>query len=177
MRVLVIVLASLLALVAVVWIWGSLVPRDHVASRSIYLASATPDEVWATLTDFSKYGTWAPEVTGTKRLPDQNGHAVWALEGDWAMPLELEVIEPPRLLVTRIADSKLPFGGTWTWELAPENQGTRVVVTEHGQIKAPIFRLLSRFVFGYTSTIDSYLKALAKRFGTTATPTAPPGMA
>jgi hypothetical protein len=177
MRIVVIVLASLLVLLAVVWICGSIVPRGHVASRSIYLAGAKPDEVWKTLADFSEYGAWAPEVTGTKRLPDQNGNPVWSLEGKWAMPLELEVIEPPRMLVTRIADPKLPFGGTWTWEISPENEGTRIVVTEHGDIKSPIFRLLSRYVFGYTSTLDTYLKALAKRFGATATPTAPPGMA
>ena len=175
MRIVIIVLASLVGLFAIVWVCGLLIPSTHEASRSIYLAK-TPEEVWLTLSDFSNYAKWAPEVTGTRRLPDQNGHRVWMLEGKWAMPLELEAVETPRMLVTRIADPKLPFGGTWTWLLTPENTGTRIVVTERGEIKSPIFRLMTRFT-GYTSTMDTYLKALAKHFGENATPTAPPGVA
>jgi hypothetical protein len=116
-------------------------------------------------------------VTGTKRLPDENGHAVWQLEGKWAMPMALDLVETPRQLVTRIADAKLPFGGTWTWDLSPENGGTRVVVTERGVIRSPIFRLMSRFIFGYTGTMDAYLNALAKHFGESAAPGPPPGNA
>ena len=176
MRILVIILASLLGLIALVFVCGMLVPANHLASRSIHLDKSR-EEVWLTVSDFEHYSTWAPMVTGTKRLPDENGHAVWQLEGKWAMPMALDLVETPRQLVTRIADPKLPFGGTWTWDLTPENGGTRVVITEHGVIRSPIFRLLSRFVFGYTSTMDAYLAALAKHFGESAKPGPPPGNA
>ena len=176
MRILVIVLASLVGLLALVFVCGMMIPATHVASRSILL-SKPQDEVWLVLSDFSKYSTWAPAVSGTKRLPDQDGHPVWSLEGKWAMPLALDVVETPRQLVTRIADPKLPFGGTWTWDLSPENGGTRIVVTERGEIRSPIFRLLSRFIFGYNATIDAYLEALAKHFGEAAKPGPPPGAA
>jgi hypothetical protein len=176
MKIVVAILAVLVGLVALVFLCGMLIPANHVASRSIHL-NQPRDQVWLTISDFEHYASWAPQVTGTKRLPDDNGHAVWQLEGKWAMPMALDEVETPRQLVTRIADPKLPFGGTWTWELAPENGGTRVIVTERGVIRSPIFRVLSRFVFGYNGTMDAYLNALAKHFGESATPGPPPGNA
>lgn len=176
MKIVVAILAVLVTLVAVVFVCGMLLPESHVASRSIHL-DKPQDQVWLTVSDFEHYATWAPEVTGTKRLPDENGHPVWQLEGKWAMPMALDEVETPRQLVTRIADPKLPFGGTWTWDLSPENGGTRVTVTERGVIRSAIFRVLSRFVFGYTATMDTYLNALAKHFGESAKPGPPPGNA
>jgi uncharacterized protein YndB with AHSA1/START domain len=176
MKIVVAILAVLVGLVALVFICGMLIPANHVASRSIHLDHSR-DEVWLTVSDFEHYASWAPQVTGTRRLPDDNGHPVWQLEGKWAMPMALDEVETPRQLVTRIADPKLPFGGTWTWELAPENGGTRVIVTERGVIRSPILRVLSRFVFGYNGTMDAYLNALAKHFGESATPGPPPGNA
>lgn len=79
----------------------------------------------------------------------------------------METVEmlPPSRLVGRIADPKLPFGGTWTFEITPTPEGANLRITERGWVSNPMFRLLSRFVFGYTSTIDSYLRSLAKKFG------------
>lgn len=44
---------------------------------------------------------------------------------------------------------------------------------EEGEIYNPIFRCLARFVFGYTSSLESYLKSLGGKFGEEVTPTAP----
>lgn len=78
---------------------------------------------------------------------------------------EYEIVEqvPPRRLVTRVADPDLPYGGTWTFELAPEAPGTRLTITERGQVHNPIFRVLARFVFGYAATMESYLDELEAR--------------
>ena len=38
-------------------------------------------------------------------------------------------------------------------------------ITEDGQVHNPIFRFMSRFVFGYTATIDGFLKDLHAKFG------------
>ena len=53
---------------------------------------------------------------------------------------------------------------TWTFELAADADGTRVTLTERGEVDNPIFRFLSRFVFGQTGTIDSCLRALEAKF-------------
>jgi hypothetical protein len=47
-----------------------------------------------------------------------------------------------------------------------------VTITERGLVGNPIFRFVSRFVIGQTATMDSYLRALGKRFGEEVTPAA-----
>ena len=73
---------------------------------------------------------------------------------------------PDRRVVTTIVDEGQPFGGRWTFELEPESEGaaTRVTITEDGWVNPPIFRVLSRYVFGHTATIEAYLGNLEKRF-------------
>ena len=77
-------------------------------------------------------------------------------------PYEIVEQAPPSRLVTRVADG-LPYGGTWTFELAPEGGGTRLTITEHGEVYNPIFRVLARFVFGHAATMEAYLEDLAAR--------------
>jgi len=45
----------------------------------------------------------------------------------------------------------------------PQAAGLRI--REVGEIYNPLFRFLARFFFGYTGTIDAYLKSMAKKFG------------
>jgi hypothetical protein len=80
------------------------------------------------------------------------------------------VMVPPRALVTRIADPKLPFGGTWTYEISsPPDGGSQLRITEDGEIYNPIFRFVSRFVLGYSRTQEEYLQALGAKFGQSVT--------
>ena len=67
--------------------------------------------------------------------------------------------------LTRIADDTLPFGGTWTFELAPEGTGTRLRITERGFVKPPPFRFIAKFFLGYTKTIEGYLGDLSQKTG------------
>ncbi len=58
----------------------------------------------------------------------------------------------------------MPFGGTWTYVLVPDVAGTRLTITEDGEVYNPLFRFLSRFVFSQTATIDTYLRHLEAAF-------------
>ena len=60
---------------------------------------------------------------------------------------------------------KLNIGGTWTYELREQDGGTLVTVTEDGEICNPFFRVMSKLVFGYHRTQESYLNALGQKFG------------
>jgi hypothetical protein len=87
------------------------------------------------------------------------------------MPLVVERSVPQELLVGRIADDELPFGGTWTHRLEPlPGGGTRLATTEDGHIEPALFRLMAKLVFGYHRTLNDYQKALAAKFGEQATP-------
>ena len=156
----------LVALVALMALVGAFVPREHRATSSVTLRQP-PDSVWNVVRDLGGVTAWWPEMKQAERLPDRDGHEVWRQKtGGFDMTLVVTESQGPRRLVTRIdAPEGAAFGGTWTYELAPAGDVTRVSVTEAGWIANPIFRFLSRFVFGYYGTLDGYLKGLGKRFG------------
>ena len=89
------------------------------------------------------------------------------------MTLAVETFEPPRRLVARIADKDLPYGGAWEYvvsaDSADENR-TLVTITERGYVSNPIFRFVSRFFIGHYSTLESYVRALGRKFGGDVTP-------
>ena len=157
---------ALVVLVAVIALIGALLPKGHVASRTAQFREP-PEVLWRVITDYVGSVSWRRDVQEVTRLPDQNGHPVWRETDKRGQGLVLETVEsaPPRRLVRRIADPSLPFGGTWTYDLAPLTGGTSLTITENGEVYNPIFRFLSRFIFGHAATIDSYLKALGKKFG------------
>jgi hypothetical protein len=76
--------------------------------------------------------------------------------GSESLGFEMNSSSPPTRLVTRITDEGIPFGGGWTFELAPARDGTSLTITERGSVYNPLFRFVSRFVMGHTKTIDEY---------------------
>jgi hypothetical protein len=144
---------------------GWILPKDHVATR-LGRYRQPPQAIWKAITDVDAMPSWREGLKSVKRLPDKNGlpaHVEVTATGE--IPMETVEMTPLRRLVGRIADPKLPFGGTWTFEIAPAAEGSTLRITENGYVTNPVFRFLSRFVFGYTATIESYLKSLAKKFG------------
>ena len=156
---------AIIGLVALVALIGSLLPKNHVASRTARLQQP-PEAVWQVITDFAAQPSWQSDLRGVERLPDQNGHPVWK-EIRKGGPLILENVEftPPRRMVRRIADPSLPFGGNWTYQIEPSAGGCTLTITENGEVYNPIFRFVSRFLMDQASTIEAYLKALGKKLG------------
>jgi len=144
---------------------GLLLPQAHVASSSVLIRQPI-DSVWRVVRTFDEYDAWWPEVSSVERLPDRNGQEVWTLrQPTGELPMQVIESTAAERLVTRIADDNLPFGGTWTYELREQDGGTLVTVTEDGEIYNPFFRVMSKLIFGYHRTQESYLSALAQKFG------------
>ncbi len=155
------VLAGLIVLITLI---GALLPRDHVATR-IGRYRQPPEAIWKAITDVDAMPSWREGLKSVERLPDREGLPVHLeVTSSGKIPFETMEMAPPQKLVTRIADPKLPFGGTWTFEIAPTAEGATLRITERGYVTNPFFRFMSRFVFGQTSTMESYLKSLAKKF-------------
>ena len=160
----------LLAIVAIVVVViglvagiGATLPESHVATRSTDL-SATPEKVWAIITDPANYPAWRGDVTKVEQI--QGDPLKWAeYSGGDKITYEADAFEPPSHFVARIADPDLPFGGRWDYRVEPAGPGSRITITEHGEVYNPIFRFVSRFVMGHTATIDKYLTALAAKTG------------
>jgi uncharacterized protein YndB with AHSA1/START domain len=165
MKWILLVLGVLIASLILIMLIGWLLPREHVASREGRYRQP-PEAIWKAITDVDAMPSWREGLKGVKRLPDRNGlpaHVEISSMGE--IPMETVEMLPPRRMVGCIADPKLPFGGTWTFEITPTPEGANLRITERGWVSNPLFRFLSRFVFGYTGTIESYLKSLAKKFG------------
>ena len=164
-RTLVVVAAAVAVLIAVVLLVGALLPPTHVAAVAADFR-APRDSIWATLTDVSAFPRWRDDVTRVEELPSRNGHRAWRETGEFGtITFETVEAEAPHRLVSRIADDSLPFGGSWTYEIAATPAGTTVTITERGEVRNILFRVMSRFVFGHTSTMEGVLHSLGRKFG------------
>jgi hypothetical protein len=155
------VAGGLVGLVLVMALIGLALPRDHVAARRTVLAKP-PGEVWAALTDLDAQPRWR---RGLQRIEQADPKRF--TEHTRRGKIAYEVVEdrPRELRITRIADAKLPFGGRWIYELAPEGAGTRLTITEDGFIKNPVFRFLARTVFSTAATIEQLMTDLGQHLG------------
>ncbi len=172
MKWVLIVIGGIVALVALMALIGAFISRDHRATSTISLR-LPPDSVWKVVRDIGGAPAWFSAMQKSERLPDRAGHEVWRQKlSGFDVPIIVLESSPPRKLVTQIDPTAAgAFGGTWTYELSPDSTGTRVSVTEAGWIGNPIFRFMSRFLFGYYGSLDKYLQALGTRFGETVRPT------
>ena len=131
---------ALIAIVGVVALIGYFLPVSHEVSRSADF-SKPPQEVFALVSDLPNYKLWWP----------QNETKVAVVES-----------VPPTRFITKIID-ETAFGGTWTMDIAPTPTGSRLTITERGEVYNVIFRTLSKFVLGHTATMDSCLTAAQKK--------------
>ena len=131
---------TFVAIVGVIALVGYFLPVGHEASRSAEF-NKPPDQVFALVSNPNTYQSWWDGAT-----------------------VKSEVVEsaPPSRIVTRVI-GETQFGGTWTMEIVPTPTGSRLTITERGEIYNVVFRTLSKFVFGYTSTMESCLAAAQKK--------------
>lgn len=165
MRYALIVLALLVLLGVIVVVIGYRLPVAHTATNAVQL-EASPESVFALISTPENYPAWRDvkkvDVTteqGVTRFREDGSNGV--------ILFEITEKVPPRRFVTKIADKKLPFGGRWVYEVTAKGTGSELRITEEGEIYNPIFRFVSRFMMGYTATIDAYLKAVQKRLNRT----------
>jgi len=131
---------ALVGVIGVIALVGYFLPVVHEASRSAEIKTP-PDQVFALIADPNTYNSW------------------W----DGA-EVKTEVVErvPPTKLVTKIV-GETQFGGTWTIDIAPTPNGSRLTLTERGEIYNPIFRALAKYAFGHAGTMESFLEAAKKK--------------
>ena len=160
---LLIIAASLIGLVVLTALVGMFLPKGHRASRTVTFP-APPAAVFATITDVARYPEWRTDVTKVEVMPDDGNGLLFREYGkQGAIAMRVEASERDSRLLVRIADSSLPFGGTWTYILKPAGKGTELTITEDGEIYNPIFRVMSKIVFSPYATIDAYMEGLRKR--------------
>jgi uncharacterized protein YndB with AHSA1/START domain len=164
-RITLAVVGFLLAVVGLMAAVGSMLPVAHRATREASYP-VSRDSLFVLITDVPRFPSWRSGVQRVEPRPPVEGRSRWReVGGDGEILYELVETVPGRRVVIRIADPDLPFGGTWTYELADSAPGTRLRITEDGEVHNPIFRFMSRYVFGHHSAIERYLADLAAVVG------------
>ena len=163
--------AGLVGVIGLMALAGYFMPREHVASRKAHFKQK-PEAIWPLLAEPAMATSWRTDIVSVEMLPDQNGHAMW--KEKWrngtVLLMERTEFQPQKRLQTRIANTDLAFGGTWTFELQAEGDGSQLRITENGIVNNVIFRFLSRVVFGQTGSIEGFLRLAGAKFGETVTP-------
>lgn len=124
---------AIFAMVAV----GFFLPRDHIAAGSENF-TADPEKLFDLAVELQTASDVKTRVT--------------------------EEVRPKRRVTEIIEGKGAAFGGTWTLEIETADEGrTRLKITERGKVYNPLFRFLSKFVFGHHATIETFLKTLRQR--------------
>ena len=160
------VVVGLVALIAIAAVVGMMLPKAHEAWKA-QSYRAKPEQVFAVVSDFAKYPEWRMGVTRVDVTGGGTSPVVTEHGSNGVIPYKIEVLQPPSKMVMRIADPDVSFGGTWTFEIKPEDSGSELLITENGEIYNPLFRVMSKLFFSPTATIETYLADLQKRLGET----------
>ena len=141
---------------------GVFLPLNHVASRTVTIA-APPERVFAAISDIDRFMTWRTGLKSVERLPD-DGKGARFLEksSNGEILFRIETFEPNSRMVTRIADPRLPFGGSWTYVVTPVVGGYQLTITEAGEVYNVFFRTMQKLFFSPYKTIDTYQADLKK---------------
>jgi uncharacterized protein YndB with AHSA1/START domain len=144
---------------------GALLPADH-QSRRTGRFRRPPRAVWDVISNVDAYSEWRSDIERIERLPNSGGQARWKEHSrNQAITFQMVESKPTSKMVTKITDKELPFGGKWTFTLEATSDGCTLTIVEDGEIRNPLFRFMSRFIFGYSGTIDAYFESLAKKLG------------
>jgi len=164
MRIAAWILGPIVGIILLIVVIGWSLPVDHHVSReaSFHVPS---ESLFAVISSPADFPRWKTGVKRVELLPDELGHARFReVSSNGAILYEIDRAIPNTQWVTRIADKSLPFGGTWTYDLTPNRDGTTLRITEDGEVYNPVFRFVSRYVMGQTATMDQYLADAQRRF-------------
>ena len=153
------VIALLAVLVVAV---GFTLPERHRAVVRAHYAQPV-EAVHHAIIDVAAAPTWRAGVDSVRILTQQP--LTWREYTEWGALTMTMVETSSNRIVSRIVDTGEGFGGTWTFELEPDAGGTALTIAEDGEVYNPIFRFMSRFVFGYYGGLESYAASLGRKFG------------
>jgi hypothetical protein len=171
-RVLIVIVALLVALVLAVVVIGAMLPEQHVASRTLKTRQQ-PQALWDAINDHANEPKWRTDVEVVQSLGERGGKPVWQEKYKDGNQLSLMTTEsqPPRRMVRELVDLDGPFSGRWEIDIQSISEGSStptgstIKITEIGQVSNPVFRFVSRFVIGHTTQMEKYLTDLAAKFG------------
>jgi len=142
----------------------SFLPVKHSVTREVTF-KVSAERLFALISTPLDFPKWRTGVRSVEMLPTGGGLPKWIeVSKHGTITFAITQSVPGVELTTVIADKSLPFGGSWTYVLAPAGaDATTLRITEDGEVYNVFFRFMSRFVFGQASTIERYLEDVRGR--------------
>jgi uncharacterized protein YndB with AHSA1/START domain len=165
MKIIWIILGCAAGVFLIVLIFGLLQPVKHSVTRAVVVRQK-PEVVFALLEDAAALPSWSTSVAKCETLPAAQGKPSFRCTLKWgSMQMIITQIErdPPKRLVNSMTREGGPVLGTWTYQIAPEGGGSRVSITEEGELKNPIYRAMSR-LRGLDANLNQTLNDLTRKF-------------
>lgn len=151
----------ILALAALIFAIGLLLPKQHEFVKEAYLKSP-PEKVFQVITDFEGQTPWRSDVKEIRVID----HNTWTEVPKNGTPItfrtkqkvenqifEIEIIEPKS------------FNGFWVGTFEQTPTGTKVLFKEVVIIKNPFFRVLSSIFVDLNKTMEVYMNNLKNKLG------------
>ncbi len=158
-------MALMVSLVMAILVGGLATPRKHVAGRTIVLRAA-PERVWALIRTVKAYPNWREEIMNVEEMAGNDPRPAWTEIGRQKSLSYMAVIDdPPYRFTARILDDDLGYSGEWQYVIAPTAEGTRLTITEHGEVGNLVFRFIRTHLMGHTRSIDAFLRDVALELG------------
>ncbi|MBN8577247.1 MAG: SRPBCC domain-containing protein [Cytophagales bacterium] len=158
MKWIIIILVALVALIAIVFLIGYFMPAKHQAIVKETFKGVTPGRIWQAITTAKDYTNWRTDLKNLEVVDSMHWKET-SEHGD-VIDYEGQVVKEAEVFMTRIMTKDLPFGGSWTFELKPSGEDTELTITENGEVYNPLYRFMSRFIFGHDTTLKKYMKNL-----------------
>lgn len=165
-RRLIFLLLAVFAAVSGMYGFGTNLPDTHALTlKTVYHQPRA--QVWQAIADYAAAPQWSPSIARVERRPDQDGLPVWRFYDKDGHHMEVQVVEEvaPERHVSRIVATDYPYAGSWTFTLEEAGDKTLVTLTEEGQVKSPLWRLVMRYMMGQDTMVRAYLQELGKKFG------------
>lgn len=164
------VMGLLVSLVAAAIVGGLATPRKYVAARALTLRAA-PERVWALIRTVKAYPDWREEIMSVEEFSGNDPRPAWTEIGrQKSLSYVAATDEPPHRFTARILDDDLGYSAEWQFVVTPSASGSRLVITEHGEVGNPVFRFVRAHLLGHTGSIDNYLRDVALELGELAKP-------
>jgi hypothetical protein len=165
MKWILIACAAFAGVVLIVFLIGATLPQQHTATVRVRL-NQPPARVYETLANVTESSTWRSDVNAVEVISPEGEPLRWRESSTYGTITFTRAEDvPDRRIVARIDDTSQGFGGRWIYELEANEHGTVLTITEEGEVYSPLFRFMSRFVFGHYATLESYARDLGRHFG------------
>ncbi|MFZ6876298.1 hypothetical protein ACO0LF_29905 [Undibacterium sp. Di27W] len=160
MKFVLIGLGIIASIALIVFTMGMLAPRDHrlTLSQSYPVPAATLYEL---VRNFEAYPDWR---TGIKSMQKDGELRFIEESGNGKIAYLIIEDQPNTLIISKIDDPKLPFSGSWTFEIKETNGSSELRVTEAGSVPNAFVRFFATYIFSHEKTMRTYLADVQAKF-------------